>query len=90
MVFGRLDNATRESFEENEAISLLCDDSIDQLISALLEIKYFDSKFLYSIDDMLLKCKFNGEECSKNDFTTFNSERFGTCYSFNAKTQRIF
>lgn len=45
--------------------------------------------YFYSLGSMLLSCKYNGLNCSKEDFLTFVSSRYGYCYTFNAKSSRI-
>lgn len=44
----------------------------------------------FSLDFMLINCKFNSNECSKSDFERFYSPKFGFCYRFNGnKTKGI-
>ena len=42
------------------------------------------AKFAHSIDDILLKCKFNNEHCTAKDFEWILDRQFGNCYVFNA------
>jgi hypothetical protein len=44
-------------------------------------------KFSFSLEEMLLNCKFNAKNCSYDDFTYFWSVKSGNCYSFNAKKE---
>jgi hypothetical protein len=41
-------------------------------------------KLGFSIDDMLVSCKFNMQECNSSVFTYFYSETYGNCYTFNS------
>lgn len=44
----------------------------------------------FSLDFMLINCKFNSNECSKSDFERFYSPKYGFCYKFNGnRTQGI-
>jgi hypothetical protein len=38
---------------------------------------------LYNINEMLIKCSFNGHRCLASDFQEYFSDRFGVCYKFN-------
>ncbi|RNA14819.1 acid-sensing ion channel 1-like [Brachionus plicatilis] len=42
------------------------------------------SMFSYSIDEMLINCRFNGIMCTKNDFEYAYIPTFGNCYKFNS------
>lgn len=37
----------------------------------------------FTLDYLLINCKFNSNKCSKSDFETFYSPKFGFCYKFN-------
>ena len=41
----------------------------------------------FTIDNMLLSCKFNLFSCSKNDFKYFFHTQYGNCYSFNTENE---
>ena len=45
--------------------------------------------YFYSLDSMLISCKYNSLNCSKEDFLTSISSRYGYCYTFNAKSHQI-
>lgn len=38
----------------------------------------------YSIDDMLLGCRFNNKKCTKDDFEHIFTFTYGNCYKFNS------
>lgn len=59
------------------------------LISVNLKMQYeqtMDARatYGYSIEDMLVSCIFNGNECTSDDFETFTDEFYNLCYVFNA------
>ncbi|UJR27553.1 hypothetical protein I4U23_008835 [Adineta vaga] len=37
------------------------------------------------LDSMLINCTYNGQQCTANDFISFLSSHYGSCYTFNAK-----
>ncbi len=41
--------------------------------------------FFFPLSSMLIKCTYNGYNCSVNDFTWFITPLYGLCYTFNAK-----
>ena len=45
--------------------------------------------YFYSLDSMLISCRFNGLNCSSKDFVSFVTSSFGYCYTFNAQTKNI-
>ncbi|CAF0721362.1 unnamed protein product [Adineta ricciae] len=45
------------------------------------------TQYLFTLDDMLLACIYNGGSCSKSDFSSFISPVHGYCYTFNAKSR---
>ena len=46
-------------------------------------------EYFYTLDSMLISCKYNSLNCSSADFITFISSRYGHCYTFNARSPRI-
>ena len=38
---------------------------------------------MYSYDDLIAECTFNGIDCNQTSFSTFYSPIYGACYSFN-------
>jgi hypothetical protein len=38
----------------------------------------------HDLDDILVDCSFNREECNASDFTWSYDERYGNCYTFNS------
>ncbi len=42
-------------------------------------------EFFFPLSSMLIKCNFNGMNCSADNFTSFISTAHGLCYTFNAK-----
>ncbi|CAF1148218.1 unnamed protein product [Adineta ricciae] len=47
------------------------------------------NQFYYPLSSMLIKCTYNGMNCSANDFVQFASPVYGSCYTFNAQSPRI-
>jgi hypothetical protein len=47
------------------------------------------TEFYYSIESMLVKCIFNGMNCTVTDFIQFTSPVYGRCYTFNAQVKHI-
>lgn len=45
--------------------------------------------YFYSLDSMLLSCTYNERNCSSQDFISFNTSKFGQCYTFNARSKHI-
>ena len=45
------------------------------------------SRFLFSLNSIMIGCYYNGIKCNANDFTSFFSSKHGFCYTFNAKTK---
>ncbi|CAF1305218.1 unnamed protein product [Adineta steineri] len=43
----------------------------------------------YPLEAMLIKCVYNGVNCSVHDFIRFISPRYGFCYTFNAQAKHI-
>ncbi len=41
--------------------------------------------FSFPLSSMLMRCTFNGLDCSADNFTSFISTAYGVCYTFNAK-----
>ncbi|RMZ96523.1 acid-sensing ion channel 5 [Brachionus plicatilis] len=42
----------------------------------------------FTIDFLLISCRFNQNECFKSDFETFFSPKYGFCYKFNGNQSR--
>jgi hypothetical protein len=42
-------------------------------------------KFSFTMEQMMLSCIFNTQNCDKNDFEPFYSYFYGRCYKFNPK-----
>lgn len=47
------------------------------------------NQYFYSLESMLIKCNYNGLNCSSNDFIPFLSSKYGFCYTFNSETDHI-
>ena len=47
------------------------------------------NQIFFSLSSMLIKCIYNGKNCSSDDFVTFQSSTYGLCYTFNAPTSAI-
>ncbi|CAF3708227.1 unnamed protein product [Rotaria sp. Silwood1] len=45
--------------------------------------------YFFTLENMLIKCKFNQLNCYKEDFISFSDARYGNCYTFNAKANHI-
>lgn len=45
--------------------------------------------YFFQLSSMLMKCTFNDQDCSFNDFTPFTSSAYGLCYMFNAKMKSV-
>ncbi|CAF1214339.1 unnamed protein product [Adineta steineri] len=45
--------------------------------------------FYFSLESMLVKCTYNGVNCSVTDFIQFTSPVYGLCYTFNAQAKHI-
>jgi hypothetical protein len=45
--------------------------------------------FFYPLSSMLIKCVYNGANCSVNDFVQFTSPQYGLCYTFNSQASHI-
>ena len=43
----------------------------------------------YPLSSMLVRCVYNGMNCSSDDFVPFLSSYYGQCYTFNAKAHHI-
>jgi hypothetical protein len=56
-----------------------------QNITELNEVKLLD----YNIDEIILSCEFNGEDCDENDFKWFYHNLYGNCYMFNQNSSLI-
>ncbi|RNA07701.1 acid-sensing ion channel 2 [Brachionus plicatilis] len=52
-----------------------------------LQFQKYLSKVSFSIDDMLLSCRFNNFKCTKNDFKIMFVAGLGNCYKFNLATK---
>ncbi|UJR24443.1 hypothetical protein I4U23_005819 [Adineta vaga] len=46
-------------------------------------------EYYYPLKEMLIKCTYNGINCSANDFVSFISQIYGLCYTFNADASNI-
>ncbi len=46
------------------------------------------SDYFYPLSAMLMKCVYNGLNCSVDNFTYFTSPVYGRCYTFNAKSNK--
>ncbi|UJR12505.1 hypothetical protein I4U23_016680 [Adineta vaga] len=44
----------------------------------------------FSLSSLLYSCRFNGQQCSINDFIPFYSSSHGSCYTFNPKMKTNF
>ncbi|CAF4248319.1 unnamed protein product, partial [Adineta steineri] len=47
------------------------------------------NEFYYPLSSMLIKCVYNGANCSAADFVQFTSSSYGLCYTFNAQASHI-
>ncbi|CAF0966874.1 unnamed protein product [Adineta steineri] len=47
------------------------------------------NEFYYPLSSMLIKCVYNGVNCSAADFVQFTSSTYGLCYTFNAQASHI-
>ena len=47
------------------------------------------TNYFYSLDDMLIKCVYNNDNCSTKDFVEFLSPTYGLCHTFNALSPSI-
>jgi hypothetical protein len=85
-----LNSAKREHFD------------LDVKNSVRFELKYDPAKFIFadipfemrekmtkSIKDMLVECKFDMKPCDASDFEWIFNARYGNCYRFNAKRDRV-
>ncbi|CAF1003104.1 unnamed protein product [Adineta steineri] len=45
--------------------------------------------YFFTLENMLISCKFNQLDCYKEDFIAFSDARYGNCYTFNAKASQI-
>ena len=45
--------------------------------------------YFFTLENMLIKCKYNQLDCSKEDFVPFVNARYGNCYTFNAIARHI-
>ena len=45
--------------------------------------------YFFTLENMLITCKYNQLNCSKEDFISFSDARYGNCYTFNAKANQI-
>lgn len=41
----------------------------------------------HQLEDMMVFCTFDGEQCTMNDFQFTYSPYYGNCYTFNAVSQ---
>ena len=41
--------------------------------------------FLFPLEAMLIRCRFNDVPCNTSDFISFESPLYGRCYTYNAK-----
>lgn len=46
-------------------------------------------EYYFSLDSMMISCTFNGANCSRSNFTSFESPFFGRCYTYNAKRKNL-
>lgn len=46
------------------------------------------SRYLYSLESMLLSCKYNNIPCNTSDFAPFFSAQHGACFTFNARSKQ--
>lgn len=47
------------------------------------------SPILYPLDAMLISCSYNSMPCTAANFTSFTSQKYGACYTFNAKAKNL-
>jgi hypothetical protein len=45
--------------------------------------------FYYPLSSMLIKCVYNGDNCSVDDFIQFTSPVYGLCYTYNSQANNI-
>lgn len=62
---------------------------IDQFLQSKLNRNESLSDFYFSLESMLVKCVYNGHNCSAADFIQFKLPLFGNCYTFNAQVEHI-
>jgi hypothetical protein len=44
---------------------------------------------LFPLDAMLISCSYNSLPCTAANFTSFVSQKYGACYTFNAKSKGV-
>lgn len=47
------------------------------------------TEFYYPLESMLIKCVYNGANCSAADFIQFTSSVYGLCHTFNSEAPHI-
>ncbi|RNA44513.1 Acid-sensing ion channel 2 [Brachionus plicatilis] len=52
-----------------------------------LQYKKYLTRVSFSIDDMLISCRFNNFKCTKDDFKVMFVAGLGNCYKFNGATK---
>lgn len=45
--------------------------------------------YFYSLESMLISCKYNNIPCNASDFIWFLSTKYGICYTFNARLKGV-
>ena len=46
-------------------------------------------EYFFTLENMLIKCRYNQLECTIDDFVSFVDARYGLCYTFNARADHI-
>lgn len=81
-IFQNLSNGTLNA-ELDEKIARYLHDYLVSMINGGHPIDHI----FYKLDVMLISCVYNGKICTVNDFISFTSPNYGSCYTFNAKTK---
>lgn len=63
------------------------DQDYEFLLAQVVDSSFPEStkkSFGYTIDDIVLECKFNRSKCNSTEFEWFYSSSYGNCYKFNS------
>ena len=62
---------------------------VDQFIQYKINRGESLDEYFFPLSSMLIKCRYNGKDCSADDFTSVLLPQYGLCYTFNAKSDQI-
>ncbi|UJR33423.1 hypothetical protein I4U23_020868 [Adineta vaga] len=76
-------NTSRDAFTPQQALY------INDYLQYKLNGNESIDEIYFPLSSMLIKCVYNGANCSTADFVEFKSATYGLCYTFNAEASHI-